>query len=328
MSSTVKVYGPVPPPVQLRPQRRRQLQPQRRRQRQQQRRRQRQQQPLPLQAATHVSTTYSWNQTGVVVADTNSNPVSDPRCIYVVSDDTIYTCAHSLGYVQKWVTNTTSRTAVTTNTGDHIDYISFDKDGYMYTNAHDANLVRRYPPNSSTGTIVAGSGSSVSGSLNYPKGTAVDENFTLYIADRDNDRVAKLEQNATSVVTAISTSGIISKPSALVLSIFSSNQVYISDEDGKGVYLWTFGASAPSVNLTQVTCNDTLDKPRGIKLDTSGNLFVADHDNKRVVMYCVNSTMGTVILSLSDEPRDVALDSAHNLYVIVAGGKAYKYTLL
>ncbi|CAF2938586.1 unnamed protein product [Rotaria sp. Silwood2] len=292
------------------------------RQRQQQRPRQRQQQrpQQQLQLATFVS---SFTLYACI-----SNPISEPRCVYFKGNNTIYLCGHQVGYIEAWVVNAASRTVVTSNTVDHTDYITFDKDGTMYTNDHNSDLVKSFVSNSLTGTTIAGSGSSVSGTLNRPTGTAVNENLTLYIADRDNDRVVKLDKNATSIVTVINTNGVISKPSALLLKSSSSDQIYISDESGQGVYLWTFGATTPSKTLTSVNCNSTLNSPRGIKLDTDGNLYVADQDNKRVVMFCVNSTEGNVILRFNDKPMDIALDPNLNLYVLLDTGKLYKHQLL
>ncbi|CAF3201733.1 unnamed protein product [Rotaria sp. Silwood2] len=273
------------------------------------------------------TTSYSWNQTGVVLADTSSNPLSNPRCIVVEGNDTIYVCDHQIGYVEKWITNATSRTAATSNTADHMDYISFDNSGAMYTTQHLTNIVQRYPANSLVPTVVVGAGSSISG-LNSPRATAVDDNYTLYINDQGNKRVAKLDQNGTSLVTVIDTTGIISSMSAILLKSSSSDQIYISDESGKAVFLWTFGAATPSVNLTDIDCGSNLNNPRGIRLDANGNLYVADQDNKRIVMFCANSTMGTVILSFSSQPMDLDLDSSLNLYVLLNNGKVYKHQLV
>ncbi|CAF2032789.1 unnamed protein product [Rotaria magnacalcarata] len=207
---------------------------------------------------------YTWNQTGIILADTASSTIPQAFCAFLLGNDTFYICGHTLGFVQSWVTGGASRTAVTNDTGDHIDNISFDKNGNMYTNAHDKNLVRRYA----------------------------------------------------------------SKLSALLLNLFASNQIYISDDTGNAVYLWIFGAATPSITCTQVNCGSTLQAPRGIKIDTFGNLYVADQNNIQVVMYSANSTMGTIILSFTARPMDLALDSQLNVYVLLDNGKLYKHKLI
>ena len=269
-----------------------------------------------------------WNSTGIAAAGTASNTISDPRCVYITSDDTVYLCGHTIGYVLRSRSNETTTSAATTNYGDHIDYLSFDTNGFMYANAHNDDLVRKYAPNTVSGTIVAGAGSSVTGTLDYPTGTAVDDNFNLYIADQKNDRIAKLASGATSLVTAINTGNTISKHSALLLPNGTANQIYISDENGKEVYLWTFNAVSPSVTYTNVIDGTTLKKPRGIKLDSYGNLYVADQDNDRVVVFCAGSTTGLVVMQAPDKVKDIAFDSNMNLYILADDGILYKHALL
>ncbi len=198
----------------------------------------------------------------------------------------------------------------------------------MYANAHNADLVRRYPPNTLNGVIYAGTGSNASGTLNYPTGIAVDKNFTLYNADRDNKRIVKREQNGTTLVTVFNTASAINQWGALAFSQNSSDQIYISDEGSTKVVLWQFGAAAPSVTYTQVNDGTTLNKPRGIKLDVAGNLYVADQKNSRVVMFCVNSTVGIVIANLSGEPQYIAFDSKMNLYATASTKQVLKYSSL
>ncbi|CAF4318407.1 unnamed protein product [Rotaria socialis] len=252
---------------------------------------------------------YTWNQTGIILADTASSTIPQACCVFLPGNDTFHICGHTLRFVQSWVTGGASRTAVTNNTGNHIDYIRFNKDENMYTNAHDKNLVRRYAPN-------------------FADGTAVDDSYTLYIADQDNNRVAKLDQNATSSVISINTNGITSKLSALLLNPFVSNQIYISGDTGNTVYLWTFVAATPSITNTQVNCGSTLQAPRSIEMYAFGNLYVADQNNFQVVTYSANSTMGTIILSFTARPMDLALNSQLNLYVLLDNGKLYKHQLI
>ena len=60
----------------------------------------------------------------------------------------------------------------------------------------------------------------------------------------------------------------------------------------------------------------------GIFLDPYDNLYVADTNNNRVVMFCANSTVGTVAVGGTgttpslNQPMDVVVDSDLNLYVI------------
>ena len=60
-----------------------------------------------------------------------------------------------------------------------------------------------------------------------------------------------------------------------------------------------------------------LSYPEGVAVDTAGNLYVADTNNKRVLKLAVGSSTPTVLpftgLKL---PGGVAVDTADNLYVL------------
>ncbi|CAF3359372.1 unnamed protein product, partial [Rotaria sp. Silwood2] len=284
-----------------------------------------------------------WNQTGTTVAGGSSgsgaNQFNKAAWVEIDENDTMYVADHHGYRVQKYVKGATSGVTVVDAipTGDHPESITFDKDGYMYMAGHTNNRVIRYPPNSGVGTNVAGRiGSSTTAltDLSDPLGMDLDDNLNLYIAERKNKRVVKWARNAaagTIVIGPSSTSGFY----GILLSLYSSNQAYVSSEETDSVYLWTFGASSPSVTLTQVNATTaTLNAPRGMEYDTYGNLYVVDRTNKRVVMYCVNSTVGKVVAQDStqtslDSPLDLAFDSDLNLYVVDdAAEKVVKYTKL
>lgn len=277
---------------------------------------------------SHLGSNYCWNSVGTASAGTATSAIADPRCVYITPQDLILLCGHNVGRVLQCRTNQTSTSDATTNYGDHIDYISFSSNGSMFTNDHDLDRVRRYDPNTlPNGVLVAGAGSSVSGTLQRPVGTAVDDNFNLYIGDQDGDRIYKLVPGGTSLVSVINTNPTISKPSALLLPDGTSNEIFISDEDGTAVFLWPFGATSPRVTYTNVQGGSTLSKPRGMKLDPLGNLYVADQNNNRVVMFCKNSTTGIVVMNTPKKTLDLAFDSNMNLFILEDDGKLYKHTL-
>ncbi|UJR18087.1 hypothetical protein I4U23_004987 [Adineta vaga] len=274
-------------------------------------------------------TNYCWNQTGIAVAGTSSSSISNPTSIYIDSTDIIYLSGHNIGQVLMCPSNGTTTSAATVIYGDHIDYITFDKIGYMYTNDHASDRVRNYAPGSPSGTIVAGTGSSVSGTLSHPTGIAIDDSFNLYIADQSATRVVQLAPNASSLITVINTSSYVARLSALLLPHGTPNQIYMSDESGNNVFLWIFGDSTPNVTYTNVISSPlTLSNPRGMKRDPQGNLYVADMSNSRIVMYCVNSTVGNVVITTNYDPVDIAFDSHMNMYAFLANGKVMKYELL
>ena len=272
-----------------------------------------------------------WNQTGVIIAGAGpsalaSNQFRSPSCIYIDANDTFYICDQNNERIQMWARGATNVSTVidTSVEDDRPVALTFDKNGYLYMSSSNKDRVLRYTPNFNNYTIVVGLNgiSSPLNGLNYPIGLDLDDNFNLYIADSRNDRVVKWASNTTNATIVIDPT---STPRfyGLLLSPYSSDAVYLSSENDNSVYLWTFGASNPSVTLTQVNnTNPTLHRPSGIKLDLDGNLYVADRYNGRVVMYCVNTTLGKVVVGDSGStptlrhPVDVGLDSNLNLYVV------------
>ena len=281
-----------------------------------------------------------WNQTGVLVAGgtmgSAANQFNDPCCIYIDANDTLYICDHHNYRIQKWKNGATIGETVVDTGSDHPEALTFDKNGFMYVTGHNKQRVLRYPPNSDNGTNVAGQfgvASTAFNNFNNPLGMAVDDNLNLYVAERDNQRVMRWPLNALIGTAVIPNTAASSKFYGLLLSPDSSDKVYVSSEEKDSVYLWTLFAPSASGTYTQVNSSTgNLNKPRGLSLDPYGNLYVADKDNKRVVMYCVNSTMGKVVAGGTgstptlQKPDDVALDSNLNLYVVDEGAQSvYRY---
>ena len=262
------------------------------------------------------------------MAGTSSNKIPDPHCINFDDNDVMYLCGHNLGYVVKSPGNYTSQALATPNYGDHINSLIFDVNGSMYTNDHNGNLVRRYSSSSPNGTIIAGTGSSVSGTITYPTGLAIDNQFNLYIADQDADKIFWLAPGSSALVPVINLKPPMDKPLHILFPPGSSDSLYITDDQDNVVYLWKFNAATPSSTLSSVIDGTTLKEPKGMKLDPDGNLYVADNKNKRIVLFCVNSTVGVIVASLTGEPIDLAFDSQMNMYVLTKDGFVLKHDLM
>lgn len=271
-----------------------------------------------------------WNTSGVVVAGDGTagsgpNKLNKPEFIYIGSDDTLYICDHENDRVQRKRRNSSTIDTVTSSSVgiSHPEGITFDRNGFMYVTGHDTAKVHRLNPSFTTTTVVAGQGGKGSALNEHkePLGLAVDSNFNLYVGERINERIMQWAPNAiygTIVVNPPSGTQLY----GLLLSQNSADQVYVSSQEKNAVYLWTFHASSPNLTLTQVNGSQSaLSSPRGIKYDSYGNLYVADKGNKRIVMYCVNSTDGRVVLDGKSSspnlntPHDIDFDSNLNLYV-------------
>lgn len=150
-------------------------------------------------------------------------------------------------------------------------------------------------------TRTANTGGISAATMNNPNSVYVDANGTLWVADRDNHRVLRFN-NASSKLTGANADGVLGQPN------FTSN---------------TAGTTA-----------GLLSAPTSVFVDGSGNLWVADKDNNRVMRFnnasgkpnganadgvlgqldFVTSTSGTTA-SKFDAPWGVYVDVSGKLWV-------------
>ena len=141
-------------------------------------------------------------------------------------------------------------------------------------------------------------GHALSALLNYPAGVAVDDSGILYIADTGNHRIRRVD--TAGIITTIAGTG----------------------EAGFG------GDGGPAVEAL-------LNSPRGITVDGTGNLFIADYENSRIrrvdsmgiitTVAGVGSSGGSTgdgqqaLETQLSGAHDVAVDGSGNLYIAVPG---------
>ena len=177
-------------------------------------------------------------------------------------------------------------------------------DASSFTNGEPAALVIGQPNFTSFGCNTGGIGSAT---LCKPQGVAVDAVGNLYVADSANNRVLEYDSPFTLDTTA--------------------DRVF-----GQG---GSFTSAACNTG-GQVTAS-TLCSPRGVAIDTSGNLYVADTTNNRVLEYTSPLSSGeaaNVVFGQKGSfssaqcnvggtpsantlcgPNAVATDSAGNVYI-------------
>lgn len=200
--------------------------------------------------------------------------------------------------------------ATSAKLGERVEGLAVDKVGNIYI-ADAANYrVRRVDPSGTIETI-AGTGSFGGGgdggpaamaSLGPVYGLATDSAGNLYIADTFNDKVRK-----------ISPDGVISR--------FAG-----TGEEGHG------GDGGPAGHAR-------LDKPRGLAVDESGHVYIADTDNHRIRRVDPGGTIATVAgighsgysgdggaatAAMFDAPYDVVADTSGSIYVADSGNRAVR----
>lgn len=123
---------------------------------------------------------------------------------------------------------------------------------YLNTIAQNINTIA----GNGTQTYAGDGAAATSAALNSPSGVFEDGSGNFYIADMDNNRIRKVD-GSTGLITTIAGNGIAG---------FSGD-----------------GAAATSAKLN---------KPIGVFVDGSGNLFIADSDNNRIRK--VNNSTGII----------------------------------
>lgn len=247
----------------------------------------------------------------------------------------------------------------------------FDSAGNLYFVEPSANLVWRITPD---GHIANWAGTGISGgsgdggwawaaNLDDPLGIAVDSKNDLLIADFGNNRVR--------IVTAINAPSIGSQPSTVINTFagnglvsfnprglaISGNMLYFSDGTANRVrwinlstgelgLLAGNGAAAyagdTSSTVTGYASSASLNAPRGLAVDSSGNVYIADSGNNRIRMVNTSGLISTVAGDGTagysgdsgpatdaeiDSPYGLAVDQSGNLYIAErAGNRVRKVT--
>jgi hypothetical protein len=225
-----------------------------------------------------------------------------------------------------------------------------------------AILASVIPGHAATGdiTTVAGDGTAAfsgdtgqatAANLNYPSGVAVDSNGNVYVADLYNSRIRKVTPGGViTTVAGNGTPGYVSSedggPATAAslnysygVAVDSSGNIYIADTFNHRIRRVTPGGVITTVagNGTGGSSGDgglaisaSLNGPRSVAVDSSGNIYIADYVNHRIrkvtpggVITTVagNGTLGysgdsgPATSAILMSPCGVAVDSSGNIYI-------------
>jgi sugar lactone lactonase YvrE len=237
-----------------------------------------------------------------------------------------------------------------------VDGIAVDPDGNIYISHRSKNRIRKIDKNGII-TTVAGNGDigfggdggpAIKAALNYPAGLAFDDG-NLYIADRNNHRVRKVD--SSGIITTVAGNGIgdysgdeepaiqasLNLPSDVAVD--PQGNLYISDRsnhrirkvDSKGIITTYAGLGVAWFGGDYGPATEAFIKfPFGITFDTKGNLYIADRGNSRIRKVDTKGTITTVagnglfasrgdygpaVQAELSYPTDVAVDDFGNIYI-------------
>jgi trimeric autotransporter adhesin len=235
--------------------------------------------------------------------------------------------------------------------------IAVDSSGNLYIADRGNNRIRKVTSDGIIQTVAGNASYGWSGdgglatesSLYDPRGVALDAAGNFYIADFYNSRIRKV--TAAGIISTVAGNGLtgytgdggqaisaqIGNPWSVALD--AAGNLYLSDNTNSQVR-----AIASDGVISTVTGTGTggfsgdagpatvakLGKPRGIAIDSSRNLFIADTNNNRVRRVTVDGVINTVggngtlgfggdggqaTAAATSYPRGMAFDSAGNLYI-------------
>jgi trimeric autotransporter adhesin len=241
------------------------------------------------------------------------------------------------------------------------DDIDIDASGNIYIADVGNNRIRMVMKSTGILSTVAGTGSygysgdgglATSADLKYPYGVAIDASGNIYIADTYNHRIRMVTKSTGIISTVAGTGpdwysgdGGLATSAALYnpqgVAIDASGNIYIADTNHDRIRMVTKStgiistvAGTGSNGYTReggLATSAALNLPRGVAIDASGNIYIADTNNNRIRMVTkstgiISTVAGTGSSGYSGDgglatsaalyyPQGVALDASGNIYI-------------
>jgi len=221
--------------------------------------------------------------------------------------------------------------------------IATSVDDFVYVVNTNKNAVVTVAGN---GTLGFADGNIADARFYQPTGVAVDAAGNIYVADAENHRIRKITSGG--IVSTLAGSGTAGSAdgdgtaaqfnSPRAVAVDATGNVYVADGINNKIRKITPAGTVSSLAGSGASgfadgdgINAKFYFPKGIALDASGNIYVADDINHRVRKVTPTGTVTTIAGSTSGSddgdgvnakfhnPRGVTLDAAGNIYVADAG---------
>ncbi len=232
------------------------------------------------------------------IADTINNVIRK-----VTSDGTISTVVGTNGYTGNSFSGDGGAAALASLSKPSA--LLYDSAGNFYIADTNNNAIRKVNAKTGVITTVAGTGSptglydgdngpAVKATLNHPVGIALDASGNLYIADTGNHVIRKVTNGVITTVAGNGTPGFA-------------------------------GDGGPAASFVT-----ELNSPKGVAVDSAGNIYISDTTNQRIRMISANGTITTIagngVAAYSGDngpatsasmkfPSQISIDSKGNIYV-------------
>ena len=220
-----------------------------------------------------------------------------------------------------------------------------DADGNVYV-ADTNNLVIRKISTDGLVTTLAGSGqvgysdgTGNSASFVYPISIAMDAAKNIYVGDRGNEsgKVRKISPAGTVTTLAGTGSQGHQDGAGDQASFFGiegvavdvSGNVYVADRGNNKIrkispngFVSTFAGTGATGGTDGPVSSASFNMPRGLAMDTTGNLYVSDYGSGSIRKITSSGTVSTVASGFS-MPLGIAIDAQGKLFVLDNSNKVF-----
>lgn len=264
----------------------------------------------------------SLNAPAVVTVDSGGNlyvaEASNNRVLFFPSGSTAATRVY--GQNGNFSANTADNGGISANSLNLPQGLAVDSIGNLYITETSNSRILYYPSGSTTATKVYGQNGSFSSntannggisanSLNNPVAIALDAGGNLYAADSQNNRILYYPSGSTTATkvygqpdffSSTGNNGGLSadslrKPARVAVDC--AGNLFVTDQTNNRVLYYSSGSTTASRvygQLGSFTANafnnggisaDSLSFPAGAAIDSSGNMYLPDRGNNRVLYY-------------------------------------------
>jgi len=278
----------------------------------------------------------SWN---LYVADSNNNKI---RKITSLSEVTTFAGSGVSGSTNGVGTSATFATP---------SGVILDSTGSLYVTNIGAGNIRKITSSADvtafagSGSVIFTDGTGTSASFNSPSGITVDSSGNFFVTDCGNNRIRKI--TPTAEVTTFAGSGTsgssdgtgtaasFSCPNGITID--TSGNLYVADSNNNKIRkitslgeVTTFAGSGANISTDGTGTAASFVSPRGVAMDSSGNLYVSEAANIRKITSSgvVTTIAGSGVTGFADGtgtaasfnyPNGIVIDSSGSLYVADSG---------
>jgi hypothetical protein len=262
-----------------------------------------------------------WNNRVLVWLEGSVNPTRSlssnfkkPMSLFVTTNGDIYVDnGRSNGEVDKWTLNATSGGVNVMSVSDSCYGLLIDLNNTLYCSLRDYSRVLKQSLQSTGNSSSVAAGVGYSGSaldqLDQPQGICVDSNFSLYVADSNNNRIQRFalgQSNGATVLGSGVGAILLDTPTDVILD--ADGYLFIMDSKknriiGQGPYGFRCIVGCSISSGAQF---DQLNQPQSISFDSYGNIFVSDTNNNRIQKFLLatNSCGKSIHTCLSPQSSD------------------------